>query len=165
MELESLILDSSRPPLTGRSWSMVRDWCVGCMQRRDLPDEERIRWGALAVEAARRKHSEGGVAEVESVAEEVLSRSYMIKNFGPGDADSVRDPADLLSRAVAVIGREREEISRAADDWRRQPVGEIRSLRQVKNILTPLRAVLDHLDEGSVRQDLRAWLDLIPKLP
>lgn len=165
MELEGLVWDSSRLPFTGRSWSMVRDWCVGRMQSRELPAEERIRWGTLAVEAARRRHSEGAFAKVDSVTEEVLSRSYMIKTFGPGDAGSVRDPVDLLARAFAAIGRERDEVSRAADAWRQLPVGEIRSLRQAKNILTPLRAVLEHLDEEPLRQDLRAWLDLIPKLP
>ncbi|TPQ22053.1 hypothetical protein [Streptomyces sporangiiformans] len=135
------------------------------MQHQNLPDEERIRWGALAVEAARRKHSEGGVSRGDSVAEEVLSRSYLIKTFGAGGNGSVRDPAEALSCAIGMMGKSREDISRAADDWRRLSAEEIRSLRQAKNILTPLRAILDHLEDGSARRDLHAWLDLIPKLP
>ncbi|TLS41966.1 hypothetical protein FE633_33355 [Streptomyces montanus] len=99
------------------------------------------------------------------MAEEVLSRSYLIKTFGAGGNGSVRDPAEVLSCAVGVMGKSREDISRAADDWRRLPVEEICSLRQVKNILTPLTAIVGHLEDGSERRHLDAWLDLIPKLP
>ncbi|MFI1847773.1 hypothetical protein [Streptomyces sp. NPDC020480] len=164
-ELESFVLETSRPPFVAQSWSLVRDWCVGNMQDRELSDGQRIRWGELAVQAARLKHREGGIHELDAVSEEVLSRSYLIKVFGPGEPCSARDPIDLVLFSIERIGRERDEVSRAAEDWPRLPVPDILSLRRIKNIMKPLCEVTEYLDEGSLRDDLSAWLALIPALP
>ncbi|GAA2358788.1 MULTISPECIES: hypothetical protein [Streptomyces] len=164
-DVEAFLSEASRPYLTAQSWSAMRDFCVGRMQNRSLPDGQRIRWGDLAVQAARLKFSEGGVNELDAAGEEVLSRSYMIENFGPGEPCSARDPRALVLYSVEKIGCERDEVSRRADGWDRLPVPEILFLRRVKNILRPLKKVVGCLEEGSLREDLNAWLALIPRLP
>lgn len=164
-DAERFLSGKSRPRLTTQSWSSVREFCVGKMQKRDLSNDQRIRWGELAVQAARLLHSEGGIDELYATSMEVFSRSYMITNFGPGELCSVRDPRDLVLHSIEKIGRAPDEVSRVADDWHQLPVPEILFLRRIKNIMKPLQEVMGYLDEESLRNDLNAWLALIPKLP
>ncbi|MEU6760878.1 hypothetical protein ABZ916_00010 [Streptomyces sp. NPDC046853] len=165
-EVENLIRYPARPPLTTRSWSVLRDFSVGRMQAKDVPDSDRLRWGAVAVEAARRKHSEGGIDRAAALAEEAISRSYLIRTFGPGEVGSVRDPGELFRRVIDVLGeRSREELSAAARSWRELPGPEILALRRIKNLLNPLTAVVDTLESEEERDELEKWLALIPVLP
>ncbi|MGW6058723.1 hypothetical protein [Streptomyces sp. NPDC055189] len=165
-EAERLITSTTRSPLSTQSWSLLRDLGVGRMQTQGAPDSDRLRWGAVSVEAARRKHSEGGGDRDAALAEEAISRSYLIRTFGPGEAGSIRDPGELFRRVIdALGGRSRTEVSAAARSWRELPVPEILALRRIKNLLNPLTAIVDSLESGEERDELEQWLDLIPVLP
>ncbi|MGO4424381.1 hypothetical protein AB4Z54_38235, partial [Streptomyces sp. MCAF7] len=78
---------------------------------------------------------------------------------------SVRDLRDLVLYSVEKIGCERDEVSRKAEGWHRLPVPDMLFLRRIKNILKPLMEVVGYLEEGLLRDDLSAWLALIPRLP
>ncbi|QLH20466.1 hypothetical protein [Streptomyces sp. Rer75] len=143
----------------------ARELCVGKVQNHRLADGQRTNWGDLAVRIARLKCSEGGVNRYDAMGEEALSRSYMIKNFDPEEAHPARDREDLAVRSIKTIGCDRDEVAHAAEAWHRLTMPEILHMRRIKNILTPLQEVLDYLGKGAVRDDLSAWLALIPKLP
>lgn len=60
----------------------------------------------------------------------------------------------------------RGDVSAAAAAWRELPPARMLRLRHAKNLLTPLRSIMDALDpDDPARSELSAWLDLVPELP
>ncbi|GGT69072.1 hypothetical protein GCM10010272_10090 [Streptomyces lateritius] len=142
----------------------VRELAVGRMQRSELPDEDRLRWGRLALAAISGKYADG--LTQQAMAEAAHVRVYMIREFGTGDADAVRDLSALCSDILRHLGVSYEVAVRLSEEWRAAPREQMLHLRRIKNMLAallPVRALLDS-DDPVIRETL-VWLDLVPRLP
>ncbi|MFC8171065.1 hypothetical protein [Streptomyces sp. NPDC057325] len=162
--LERLVSAREAEAWSPEQWNQLRVLAVGGMQRHELPDGTRIRWGRLALTALPGKYPEG--PSQGTVIESVRVRAYLIREFGADDADPARDLTALLADAVRNLGMSRETATRLASEWWGLPRERMLRLRLVKNTLSALRPVLPLLEDGDFsRDDLRAWLELVPRLP
>ncbi|KOX23752.1 MULTISPECIES: hypothetical protein [unclassified Streptomyces] len=145
-------------------WNELRVLAVGGMQRHDLPAGTRIRWGRLALAALPGKYREE--PSLHSVVEAARVRAYLIREFGPDDTDPARDLAALRADVVRNLSMSLETAARLAGEWQALPREQVLRLRRVKNLLSTLRPVLPLLEDGdSSVEELRAWLELAPRLP
>ncbi|MBW5487040.1 hypothetical protein, partial [Streptomyces bambusae] len=146
------------PPLVDEPGPVaLRSLAVGRMQDELLPDEERLRWGRVALAACRRKAQWAGEDPPPDVvrgdplaaaAEEAAVRGYLIQQFGPDPADPPRDPARLCRELLALLARTAatpQAAAQAARDWRELPKARILQLRRVKNVLPWLALARAHL--------------------
>ncbi|MFI9119357.1 hypothetical protein ACIGW0_08175 [Streptomyces bikiniensis] len=151
----------ARPP---EQWNQLRVLAVGRMQHGGLPAGTRIRWGRLALAALPGKYPEGPSQQL--VIESARVRAYLIREFGPDPTDPARDLPALRADVLRHLGLPRETAARLAAEWRTLPREQMLRLRRIKNTLSALHPVLPLLeDEESVTDDLRAWLELAPRLP
>ncbi|MFJ4336844.1 hypothetical protein [Streptomyces sp. NPDC088915] len=145
-------------------WNGLRDLAVGRMQRADLPAAARIRWGRLALSALPGTYPEGPSQRMLIGSARV--RAYLIGEFGPDGTDPARDLPALRADVMRNLGMPRETAARLAGEWRGLPREQVLRLRYVKNLLSALRPVLPLLEDGgSSTEELRAWLELAPRLP
>ncbi|PVC67676.1 hypothetical protein [Streptomyces sp. CS081A] len=146
------------------AWEHLRDLAVARMQRGDLPAGTRIRWGRLALAALPGKYPEGRSQRL--VIESARVRAYLTREFGPDATDPARDLPALRADVLRNLGMPRETAARLADGWRTLPREQMLRLRRIKNMLSALHPVLPLLEDGSpAAADLRAWLELVPRLP
>ncbi|AVH96587.1 hypothetical protein C5L38_17185 [Streptomyces sp. WAC00288] len=142
----------------------MRDLAVGRMQRGDLPAGTRIRWGRLALAALPGKYPEERSQRL--VIDSARVRAYLIREFGPDATDPARDLAALRADVLRNLGMPRETAARLADGWQSLPREQMLRLRRIKNMLSALHPVLPLLEDGTpAAADLRAWLELVPRLP
>ncbi|MEU6385697.1 hypothetical protein ABZ847_19310 [Streptomyces bauhiniae] len=149
-----------------QDWEALRDQAVGRMydDRQDV--ETRLRWAGVAIAACGRRDVRSGFDPARTLADEAGIRAYAIREFGVVPGDAIRDAADLCRTVFLHIGRSREEVAAEAVDWRALPREGMLRLRRVKNLLTPLRGIVDALrPDDPLRPELSAWLALIPELP
>ncbi|MEW2418119.1 hypothetical protein AB0953_31105 [Streptomyces sp. NPDC046866] len=142
----------------------LRDFAVGGMQSPGLSDETRIRWGHLALFAISRK---GQIqTPQQAMADSAYVRAYMIQKFGASNADTTRDFPALCSEILRNVGMSLEAGTRLAGGWKSAPRDQMLQLRRIKNMLTPLVPLCALLeDDNPVFQEVRAWLQLLPRLP
>ncbi|MFF5449059.1 hypothetical protein [Streptomyces sp. NPDC012888] len=142
----------------------MRALAVSHMQDTALGDEERIRWGRVALAATVRSRRE----PMDGAAAEARVRAYLIRQFGPlTDAtDGLRDPAALCSFVLDRIDRTPAEAVRAARHWRDLELTGILGLRRVKNLTAALEDVVPHLPPGHpLTGPAAAWLTVRRHLP
>ncbi|WP_431933855.1 hypothetical protein [Nonomuraea jabiensis] len=91
-------------------------------------------------------------------------RALLIADLGPGE-DPLWDPDRLASDVLAVLPLNLEQAVDWAVDWRTRPGDEILALRTCKNLLAPMKLIIDQLAEGPARAEIYRWLNLWPQLP
>ncbi|WP_433571642.1 hypothetical protein [Streptomyces sp. CA-251247] len=163
-DLEEYLLKPEASSCSSERWEQLRDIAVGGVQRHDLSDEARLRWGRLALSAISRKYGEG--SPQRATAEAVNVRTYMIKEFGVSNADPARNLSALCSDIRRDLEVPLNVATRLAEEWRSAPREQMLQLRRIKNMLTPLFPVQALLEgDDPVLRDIRAWLALVPRLP
>ncbi|MFE1343939.1 hypothetical protein ACFW57_05065, partial [Streptomyces sp. NPDC058757] len=101
-----------------------------------------------------------------AAAENVAIRAYLIKELGEDCSDPDRNLSSLCSDVLNDLELSLDTAERLAEEWRTLPRERILQLRRIKNTLTPLLLLQEHLKDGDpTTQPIRAWLSLIPKLP
>ncbi|WP_250404516.1 hypothetical protein [Streptomyces cellostaticus] len=148
-----------------QEWETLRELSDGRMRDDRQGAETRLQWACLALTACQRKRESGQVPPVKILVDEVNIRAYAVLTFGPRQGDSLRDVQDLCSMVFREIGKTYEEVINEAEEWRSLPPNRILRLRYVKNLLTPLRPLMEIVLENPLRQRLTEWLSVIPHLP
>ncbi|MER7174529.1 hypothetical protein [Streptomyces mesophilus] len=149
-----------------RLWEYLRDGAVGKLQNKDLGDADRIAWAKFAALSISRRIESGEKDSLTSAAELARVRAYVIREFGPSSEEPFRNPDRLCREALEEIPMGYAEVRALAEEWKRRAPEEMLTLRRIKNLLTPLQDVADHLESSSSPgREIREWLDLIPLLP
>ncbi|MFF5502826.1 hypothetical protein [Streptomyces roseolus] len=155
---------SSDTPRSLEEWEQLRDLVVGRMQRPGESAEARLRWARTALTAVAAKARCGD--QQRAAAESVAIRAYLIKELGEDRSDPDRNLGSLCSDVLNDLEIPLDTAERLAGDWRTSSRERILQLRRIKNTLTPLLLLREHLkDDDPTTQPIRAWLNLIPKLP
>lgn len=155
---------SSDTPRSLEQWEQLRDLAVGRMQRPGESVESRLRWARVALAAVEAKSLSGD--HRRAVAEGVAIRAYLIKEFGEDHADPIRNLDALCSDVLNELELPLETAETLAGEWRTLPREMILRLRMIKNVLTPLLLLQELLGgDAPTTRSIRAWLELVPKLP
>ncbi|MGW7431120.1 hypothetical protein ACWGIN_16375 [Streptomyces sp. NPDC054861] len=162
--LEQYLLKPEPTDCSANCWEQLRDVAVGRMQRRDLVDEIRLRWGRVALSAISRKSRKESPQQAMAAAAHV--RAYMITEFGVSDVDLARNLSALCTDILRELEMPLQVATRLAGEWRTLPREQMLQLRRIKNMLTPVLPLVA-LFEGNdpAVLDIRTWLELIPSLP
>ncbi|MEV6393621.1 hypothetical protein AB0M39_02380 [Streptomyces sp. NPDC051907] len=165
-ELEHQVASSSAISVRSEEWEQLRDLSVGEMQSNSHSDDIRIRWANLALAAISKYYDHLTDDPKKKVAESARVRSYLIQEFGASQLDEVRQPAALCAYVVENIDMTRDESGRDSAQWRTASRPQVLQLRRIKNMFTPLTPISEQLSaDDPVRQDIEAWLTLLPRLP
>ncbi|QKW08517.1 hypothetical protein HUT18_21260 [Streptomyces sp. NA04227] len=164
--LESLVSEIRATAAPQQAWEALRDFSVGKMQTQEIGVIERVRWGKLALETISKKREAEYIDTAKQVAESARVRSYLIKEFGPADDDATRSPEDLSRYVIDNIETDCATASEMSAHWRELEPSQMLPLRRIKNMLTPLQDIHPYLASHSkLNNELKEWLELIPKLP
>ncbi|MGQ4415724.1 hypothetical protein ACN6LA_000588 [Streptomyces sp. SAS_269] len=164
-ELKGIAARANPATTHWQEWETLRELSDGRMRDDRQDTETRLDWARLALTACQRKRESGEVDRVKILADEAHIRVYAIRTFGPTKSDPMLDMFDLCAAVFREIGKTREEVAAETADWKSLPPNRMLRLRYVKNLLTPLQALMDTMPEDPMRQRLAAWLSLIPHLP
>src|SRR5262249_25014806 len=74
-------------------------------------------------------------------------------------------PDRAVGRWLRQIELDPQQATELAARWREQPDTEIRQLRAAKNLLAPVRILVDHIGDPALLADARQWLELSRSLP
>ncbi|MFG2876044.1 hypothetical protein ACGFYU_13730 [Streptomyces sp. NPDC048337] len=161
-ELEDWL--ATDPPLADEPLPRtLRVLAVGRMQDDGLPDGIRLRWGRVAVIAARRCAAAEGTAELSWWAELAHARSYLIRTFGPARGG---DPAALCLEVLDLFDLTPAEAATEARGWRDLPPPRILHLRRIKVLIGSIAPVRPHLrDTDPLAAAVDAWSAVRPRLP
>ncbi|WP_329011337.1 hypothetical protein [Streptomyces sp. NBC_01601] len=147
-------------------WEALRELAVGRMYDDSQDAETRLIWAKLAIAAGGQRDASSGSAPARTLADEVSVRAYAVREFGAVPGDEIRDASELCETVFRGIGMSRQDVSAEAAARQELPRDGMLRLRRVKNLLTPLRSIMDTLGpDDPVRLELSAWLALIPELP
>ncbi|MFE2555563.1 hypothetical protein ACFXGT_05925 [Streptomyces sp. NPDC059352] len=165
-ELEERVKKTAATEASTNDWEQVRELSVGRMQSSRYAVEERIRWGHLTLAVLSKEYTQAAHGRIKSVGESARVRAYMIQEFGACESDAARQPALLCTYVMENIDMARAEAASMAEDWRSRPREQLLHLRRIKNMVAPL-ATVQHLlgVDDPLRQEVEAWLALVPKLP
>ncbi|MBV1946362.1 hypothetical protein [Streptomyces sp. BV129] len=147
-------------------WEALRELAVGRMYDGSQDVGARLIWAKPAIVAGGQRDTSSGSAPASALADGVSVRAYAIREFGAVPGDEIRDASELCETVFRGIGMSRQDVSAEAAAWQELPRDRMLRLRHVKNLLTPLRSIMDTLGpDDPVRVELSAWLALIPELP
>ncbi|MEU2058095.1 hypothetical protein [Streptomyces bungoensis] len=165
-ELEYITARANESATDRQEWESLRTLSEGRMRDDRQDDETRLRWARLALTACQRQGRAGDLESTKALANQAYIRVHVIREFGPVQGDPIRDTHDLCDKVFREIGASRDQIADEAAEWRSAPPNRMLRLRYAKNLLTPLKPLMDSIPQSDpIRQDLAEWLSLIPNLP
>ncbi|NYI07234.1 hypothetical protein [Allostreptomyces psammosilenae] len=166
-EVEATVEQARSAPSTAPNnwWEGVRSLAVGRYQTTDTLAGVRVLWGRVAIAAIHGKRDSLNLEPLVWGAEEANVRSYLIRYLGPDSSDSMLDPDALCGEMLGMIDALPAEVERSVDEWKTRDRGAILRMRRIKNLLTPLMAVREHVGDRGLRERLDEWASLVPRLP
>ncbi|MCC8246418.1 hypothetical protein [Saccharothrix luteola] len=124
-----------------------------------------LRWARLAattLDLAR----ETGALDAREVANRTAWLSLATARIADRtDVPPLLEPDTVARRSLATIALDRDAAASLAESWQDRPRDDIRTLRAAKNVLGPLGQLVGHLRDDELRAEVRAWLELAPRLP
>ncbi len=159
------LADAGSDAIDPQWWESLRSLAVSRYQAAGRPDEERLRWGDVAIRAIHAKARTSADDLLPPLAEEVRVIEFLLTQV---ESDSVRSrysPDALALRARDVLGDSPDALMRQAENWRSAPIESIRYLRKVKNLLSALRPVSVHISDPVLRTWATETTSIIPNLP
>ncbi|XVV05948.1 hypothetical protein ACQPW3_11370 [Actinosynnema sp. CA-248983] len=128
-----------------------------------LPIERVLEWADLAAMTVGLMRDRQLISEQEFATELAWLSVGVAKRAGRVPPEL---SADLTARrCVAAIGRPLPGGDDPVADWRELPVEEIRELRRVKNLISPLRSLREQVNDPELRKQVDGWVGVFAKLP
>jgi hypothetical protein len=132
------------------------------------PDEDRrarLRWAKLSLHANERGHSERPPDRARMLSNNFMFRTWVIVHLGPDSTDTDWSPEALAADTLAALTLEPGQAAAIAASWRKLPFGQIRELRDHKNLTLHLGNLIGYLAPGSAKDQLTAWIGAREDLP
>jgi len=127
--------------------------------------QDRQAWVQLALTALDCAHDMNAVNKLE-VAIQRANLSAALSRYGdPIEFNDSLKPDDVAQNCLACIDLSYEEAASKTVDWRAQNIEVIRSLRKIKNLVTPLVSLADKIEDEPTRLETQRWINLLPVLP
>ncbi|MEV4805863.1 hypothetical protein AB0K18_38195 [Nonomuraea sp. NPDC049421] len=121
--------------------------------------ETRRIWARVALSALDGAERAGYLARNADVSRFNL-RALLISDLGSAD-DPLWDPDQLVSDVLGALPLSFEQAGEWVVDWRARPREQILAMRVCKNLLAPLKLIVDQVSDGQVER----WLALWARLP
>jgi hypothetical protein len=124
------------------------------------PDE----WNEFA-DALDRAMLSAGLDRNERAIRRLNLMSALITAVGRSSEYSLRDPDAAVAIFLDAVPMEFNEASALAVDWRQESREDLRRLRLVKNLLTPLGRIEHLISPVAGKETVGKWLTLLDQLP
>jgi hypothetical protein len=130
----------------------------------DSTDADRRAFRDVALEAIAAGRRVGGIPADVGIEKEIYSRMSYLRNSAESLDWRRSEMARILNMFVNSAPMDISDTRAKARTWHHQPVSVIKSLRQVKVLLTLMEPGLQYLDTAG-HGTLREWLDAVAELP
>lgn len=124
------------------------------------PDE----WEGLA-DALDRAMLSAGLDRTESAIRRLNLMSALVTAVGPSSAYSLRNPNAAVAIFLDALPMEFNEASVLVVNWRRASRQNIRRLRSIRNLLTPLVDTEGLISDAAGKETIGKWMTLLDQLP
>jgi hypothetical protein len=101
----------------------------------------------------------------DAVAHRFNLISVLLRSLPPRTDVSLLDPDGAAHLLFEVLPMSREEAVRLSADWRREDIDDIRRLRWIKNMLTPLKRFSHLIADPELSTRVAEWIELRDRLP
>ncbi|MFC8849462.1 MULTISPECIES: hypothetical protein [unclassified Micromonospora] len=123
------------------------------------PDE----WNGLAG-ALDRAMLSADLDPTESAVRQINLMSALMAAVGPS-SDSLRNPDAAMAIFLGALPMEFNEASALVANWRRASQEDIRRLRSIRNLLTPLVGAEALISDAVGKEAIGKWMTLLDQLP
>jgi hypothetical protein len=101
----------------------------------------------------------------DTVAHRFNLMSVLLRSLPPRTGVSLLDPDAAARLFLDVLPMSREEAVRLSADWQREDIADIRRLRWIKNMLTPLKRFSHLIGDQDLAARVAEWIELRDRLP
>jgi hypothetical protein len=112
----------------------------------------------LALEAA-------PIDRYDAVSRRLYVMAAMLNSVGPRRDVSLLDPDHGARSFLDALPMSRDEARAQAADWRTLPIADIRRLRKIKNMVTPLITFRHLIADAELSRRVSEWIELRDQLP
>lgn len=130
----------------------------------DVPEDVRLRWAALSLDANRRGHGDEPWEQARMHSQDFMLRTWVIENLGPG-MEPAWNPEVLAADTIAALSLDPARADAQASDWRSLPQDQIGHLRRHRNLTAHLDRLISHLRPGPTTDLVAAWIEARKHLP
>lgn len=168
-ELSGLLTtpESALADLSGGEWHAVVQILTASLTRQagSLSAAE-LNLGVAALDLALAQGEQAGaLGRNEATIRRLHLTAVLLQRRGPDPDVAFLNPRrmyDLFSEAVPLSTAQIQELP---PDWRTLDIATIRSLRLVKNLVTPLLLVKSIVEQAGFADELSVWEAMLPRLP
>lgn len=89
----------------------------------------------------------------------------LIEAVGPSSEYSLRSPNAAVALFLDGLPMEFDEASALAVNWPGASLEDIRRLRAIKNLLSPLVGIQSLVSDEAGKETIERWMPLLPQLP
>ncbi len=122
------------------------------------------RWNALA-ESLDKAMASADLDRTERATRRLNLMSALITAVGPSSEYSLRNPDAAVAIFLGALPMEFNEASALVVNWPQASREDIRRLRAIKNLLTPIVGVEGLISNGTGRETIGKWMTLLVQLP
>lgn len=105
-----------------------------------------------------------GIDRTESAIRRINLMSALVAAVGPS-SDSLRNPDAAVAIFLDALPMEFKEASALVINWRQANREDIRRLRSIKNLLTPLVSIESLVVDAVGKETIGKWMTLLSRLP
>jgi hypothetical protein len=91
--------------------------------------------------------------------------SVLLRSLPPRTGVSLLDPDAAARLFLDVLPMSREEAVRLSADWQREDIADMRRMRWIKNMLTPLKRFSHLIGDRDLAARVAEWIELRDRLP
>jgi hypothetical protein len=94
-----------------------------------------------------------------------MMRAYVVSRLGQVEGSATWNADSLAHDILGMLSISPEQAREESQSWRSLAIDQIKTLRNHKNMLKPLKCVVDLLEPSPSADRAREWLALRPALP
>ncbi|MCO1581239.1 hypothetical protein M8C13_36365 [Crossiella sp. SN42] len=143
-------------------------WIVekGLIERaRDIPSDSWATYSELVDRVWAMAVSAGGHDPAQAVVNRLRLSFNLIDRVSARADGSLLDPGHAVKLFLRSLPMSVDEAAGRAAHWQSADISVIRELRRIKNMVTPVLAIVDIAPDADPGGDVKPWRELHPALP